>query len=418
MDTPDATPPARGSLAARIAKSGTFTSLALPQFRLLLAGTAASQAASWMEQVARSWLTWELTHSAFQLGLLEFIRGVTSLIVSPFAGVLTERLDRRQLAAITQVSPGVVALAIGLLVSTGNIAIWQLYLAAGFSGLANSINFPARQVLVYDVVGSEYLNNAIALNSVMANVSRIAAPTISGIIIGTVGIQQSYYAQAGFFLLATLATLALRPITLAKPVRIPVWQGLVDGARYIRADSTIRRLVLLNTVPTLLIYPYVALIPIVASDVLNVGSTGYGVLISAVGIGSIPGGLIVASMTNSKYKGRLMGISALVYMGLVAVFAASMWFALSFVVLIGAGIGWSMMVTLNQTLLQLHLADEFRGRVLAFYTMANGLTPFGSLALGSTADRFGVQQAIAAFALTGFVLAGYLGLGSARVRRL
>jgi len=418
MDTPDATPRARGSLAARIAKSGTFTSLELPQFRLLLAGTAASQAASWMEQVARSWLTWELTHSAFQLGLLEFIRGVTSLIVSPFAGVLTERLDRRQLAAITQVSPGVVALVIGLLVSTGNIAIWQLYLAAGFSGLANSINFPARQVLVYDVVGSEYLNNAIALNSVMANVSRIAAPTISGIIIGTVGIQQSYYAQAGFFLLATLATLALRPITLAKPVRIPVWQGLVDGARYIRADPTIRRLVLLNTVPTLLIYPYVALIPIVASDVLNVGSTGYGVLISAVGIGSIPGGLIVASMTNSKYKGRLMGVSALVYMGLVAVFAASMWFALSFVVLIGAGIGWSMMVTLNQTLLQLHLADEFRGRVLAFYTMANGLTPFGSLALGSTADRFGVQQAIAAFALTGFVLAGYLGLGSARVRRL
>ena len=418
MDTPDDTPRARGSLATRIAKSGTFTSLELPQFRLLLAGTAASQAAAWMEQVARSWLVFELTHSPFQLGLLEFIRGVTSLIVSPFAGVLTERLDRRQLAAITQVSPGMAALAIGLLVSTGNIAIWQLYLAAGFSGLANSINFPARQVLVYDVVGSEYLNNAIALNSVMANVSRIAAPTISGIIIGAVGIQQSYYAQAVFFLLATVATLRLRPMMLAKPVRIPVWQGLVEGARYIRADPTIRRLVLLNTVPTLLIYPYVALIPIVASDVLHVGSTGYGVLISAVGIGSIPGGLLVASMTNSKNKGRVMGASALLYMGLVAVFAASMWFALSFVVLIFAGVGWSMMVTLNQTLLQLHLADEFRGRVLAFYTMANGLTPFGSLALGTTANRFGVQEAIAAFALTGFVLAGYLGLGSARVRRL
>jgi MFS family permease len=113
-----------------------------------------------------------------------------------------------------------------------------------------------------------------------------------------------------------------------------------------------------------------------------------------------------------------MGSAALVYMGLVAAFALSVWFPLSFGLLIVAGLGWSMMVTLNQTLLQLHLADEFRGRVLAFYTMANGLTPFGSLAMGASADRFGVQQAIAVFAIAGLALAAYLGLGSRRVRRL
>jgi len=418
MEKVDAQSNARGSLAARIAKSGTFASLSLPQFRLLLAGTATSQAAGWMEQVARGWLVLELTHSPFQLGLLEFIRGFASLLVSPFAGVMTDRLDRRQLAAMTQVTPGLVALTIGLLIATDNIAMWQLYFAAAFAGLANSINFPARQVLVYDVVGPEYLNNAIALNSVMANVSRIAAPTIGGVIISTVGIQDSYYVQAGFFALATVATFMLRPMTQAKPIRVPVWQGLAEGMRYIRADPVIARLVMLNVVPTLFIYPYVALLPIMASDVLDAGSTGYGILLTGVGIGSIPGGLMVASMTHSKYKGRVMGAAALVYMGLVALFALSSWFPLSFALLIVAGLGWSMMVTLNQTLLQLHLADEFRGRVLAFYTMANGLTPFGSLALGASADHFGVQQAIAAFALTGFVLAGYLGLGSRRVRRL
>lgn len=418
MEKADAQPDARGTLAARIAKSGTFTSLSLPQFRLLLAGTAASQAAGWMEQVARGWLVWELTHSPLQLGLLEFIRGFASLLVSPLAGVMTDRLDRRQLAAITQVTPGLVALIIGVLVATGDIAMWHLYFAAAFAGLANSINFPARQVLVYDVVGPEYLNNAIALNSVMANVSRIAAPTVGGVIITTVGIEESFYAQTFFFFLATSATLLLRPITVAKPVRVPIWQGLVEGTRYIRADPVIARLVMLNVVPTLFIYPYVALLPIMASDVLDAGSTGYGILLTGVGIGSIPGGLFVASMTHSKYKGRVMGAAALLYMGLVALFALSTWFPLSFALLIVAGLGWSMMVTLNQTLLQLHLADEFRGRVLAFYAMANGLTPFGSLALGTSADHFGVQQAIAAFALAGFVLAAYIGLGSRRVRRL
>ena len=418
MEPTGTRPSARGSLTARIGETGTFASLVLPQFRLLLGGTATSQAAGWMEQVARGWLVLELTHSPFQLGLLEFIRGVASLLISPFAGVLADRLDRRQLAALTQVSPGLVALVIGLLVATGNVEMWHLYFAAGFSGLANAINFPTRQVLVYDVVGQNYLNNAIALNAVMANVSRILAPTIGGVIIGFAGIEEAYYAQAFFFLLATVATLMLRPMTQAKPVRVPVWQGIVEGYRYMRADPVIARLVLLNFVPTLLIYPYVALIPIIADDILGVGSTGYGVLLTGVGIGSIPGGLIVASMTKSRYKGRVMGAAALVYMGLVAAFALSMWFPLSFALLIVAGLGWSMMVTLNQTLLQLHLADEFRGRVLAFYTMANGLTPFGSLALGASADRFGVQQSIAAFAITAFVLAAYLGLGSRRVRRL
>jgi MFS family permease len=418
MEPTGTRPSARGSLTARIGETGTFASLVLPQFRLLLGGTATSQAAGWMEQVARGWLVLELTHSPFQLGLLEFIRGVASLLISPFAGVLADRLDRRQLAALTQVSPGLVALVIGLLVATGDVEMWHLYFAAAFSGLANAINFPTRQVLVYDVVGQNYLNNAIALNAVMANVSRILAPTIGGVIIGFAGIEEAYYAQAFFFLLATVATLMLRPMTQAQPVRVPIWQGIVEGYRYMRADPVIARLVLLNFVPTLLIYPYVALIPIIADDILGVGSTGYGVLLTGVGIGSIPGGLIVASMTKSRYKGRVMGAAALVYMGLVAAFALSMWFPLSFALLIVAGLGWSMMVTLNQTLLQLHLADEFRGRVLAFYTMANGLTPFGSLALGASADRFGVQQSIAAFAITAFVLAAYLGLGSRRVRRL
>jgi MFS family permease len=412
----------QGEAAPRRAVAGfalgraTFVSLALGQFRLLLAGTAASQVASWMETVARGWLVFQLTDSPFQLGLFEFIRGLTSLAASPFAGFVADRLERRFVAGVSQIVPALAAIAIGSLVLTDSVALWHLYLITGIVGVSSTFNFTARQVLVYDTVGADYLPNAIALNSVTANVARIGAPSVGGIIVGTLGVDVAFYIQAAFFLLATAATLMLRPYTQAEPVRVPMWQGLRDGATYVREDAVVRRLVALNVIPNLLIYPYVALMPVFAEDVLDVGSTGYGLLLTGVGFGSIPGGLIAASMGGAK--GLVMGAAALLYMGMVALFAASQWFGLSFAILVVAGIGWSLMVTLNQTLLQLTISDAFRGRVLAFYNMAGGISPFGNLAIGSAADRFGVQQAVATFALAGLLLAACVGLASERIRRL
>ncbi len=401
----------------RVARSGTFSSLSLGQFRLLLVGTGAAQVANWMEVVARGWLVDKLTHSAFHLGLIAFVFGISSLIASPAAGVVTDRINRKALATSTQMISAVIALTIGLLVVSGRIELWELYATAIISGVSAAVNMPARQVLLYDVVGSENLTNAIALNSVIGNVARIAAPTVGGGIIAVAGIGQAYFAEAVFLLLATIATFALRVSSAAQPAHVPMWQGLRDGFDYVRRDATLSRLVLLNVIPSLLIYPYVSLMPIFARAILHVGSTGYGVLLSGVGFGSIPGGLMIASMT--KNKGRVMGVAALFYMGMVACFAASHWFPLSFGILIIGGVGWSMMAILNQILLQLQIADDaVRGRVMAFYTMSGGLTPFGNLALGTAADHLGVQTAVAAFALTGFALAGYLGLGSARIRRL
>jgi MFS family permease len=210
----------------------------------------------------------------------------------------------------------------------------------------------------------------------------------------------------------------LHPITHAEPERTPLWQGIRDGVRYVRRDEAMLRLVLMNSIPNLLIYPYVAMMPIFAKDILHVGSAGYGVLLTGVGFGSIPGGLIVAGMTHSRRKGRAMGMAALLYMGMVVLFALSTVFLLSFAILVVAGVGWSMMVTLNQTLLQLNLSDEYRGRVLSLYTMAGGLSPFGSLAMGTSASHFGVQGSVVAFALTGLGLAAVLALGSRRLRSL
>ena len=417
MDETEAAPPGRPPLLTRVTHSGTFSSLSLGQFRLLLAGTGAAQVANWMEMLTRGWLVQELTHSPFHLGLIAFVFGISSLIASPAAGVVTDRIDRRTLAVSTQLISAAIALMVGVLVVSGQIELWQLYIMAIVSGVSAAVNMPARQVLLYDVVGGENLTNAIALNSVTANVARIAAPTFGGGIIAAAGIGPAYFTEVAFLLLATVATLTLRVTNVAQRAHIPMWQGVREGFDYVRRDATLTRLVLLNVIPSVLIYPYVTLMPIFANDILHTGSTGYGILLSGVGFGSIPGGLVIAGMTRNK--GRVMSVAALLYMGMVAFFAVSPWFPLSFALLIIGGVGWSMMAILNQILLQLQIADDaVRGRVMAFYTMSGGLTPFGNLALGAVAGPAGVQSAVAAFAMTGFVLAGYLGLGSARIRRL
>jgi MFS family permease len=331
--------------------------------------------------------------------------------------VLTDRIERRALAVATQLISAGIALGLGLLIVFDAIELWQVYVAAIVSGVSAAVNMPVRQVLLYDVVGGEHLTNAIALNSVTANVARIAAPTFGGGIIAAAGLAEAYFAEASFLVLASIATISLRITTDAPKLAVPMWQGLREGFDYMRRDPVVSRLVLINVVPCVLIYPYVSLMPRFASSVLGAGSTGYGLLLSGVGFGSIPGGLLIANM--AKNKGKVMAVAALVYMGLVACFAASEIFILSFVILIFAGVGWSMMAILNQILLQLQIADDtVRGRVLSFYSMSNGLTPFGNLAMGATADATGVQAAVAAFALAGFVLVGYLGLGSARIRGL
>ena len=406
------------ALARRLARAPAFSSLALGQFRFLLAGTSASQLGGWMEEVARGWLVFQLTDSAFQLGLVAFLRGISTLVVSPVAGVVVDRLDRRRLVAITQLVPAVVSLLVGLLVSAGWVQMWHLYVLAVIVGADSAVSIPARQVLVYDVVGPEHLPNAIALNSVAANVSRIVAPSLGGIIIRVAGTAVAFYGQAAFYGLAITATLLLRPLTHVEPVRVPVLAGIREGFDYIRRDERLSRLVIMNVIANVLIYPYVTMMPVFAKNLLHGGSAGYGLLLTGVGVGAIPGGLTAASMQGWGSRGKTMALAALLYMGMVLAFSFSRLFVLSFAILVVAGIGWSLFVTLNQTLLQLNLDDAFQGRGMALYSMAGGLTPFGSLGLGAASQQFGVPHSVAVFAATGLMLAALAGIASRKIRRL
>jgi MFS family permease len=408
--------PQRGT-ATRTRRGGTFVSLANRDFRYLLAGTMGVQVGSWSQTIGQGWLVHVLTHSAFQLGLISFIRGVAMLAASPAGGLLSDLLDRRRVVITGTLLAAANALTLTALVATGHVAVWHLYVLAAIDGALNAVNQPARQALVYDVVGKEDLTNAVALSAVGSNLMRIIGPSLGGALIGTAGIASCFLFQGLCYALSAAVTLFIRPVDAARQTA-SLLESLLGGFTYALHHRAVLLLLLVAAVPSLLVYPYVGFVPVFASDVLHVGPFQYGVLMTAVGVGSIPGALMAANMADPRGKGWLLLATSAGYMTMVAAFACSPWFLLAFACLVAAGVANSIQNTLNNTLIQLAVSDAYRGRVSALYFMTSGLTPFGSLAMGTAIAALGPQPAVAAFALSAAAVVAGLSLASPRLRRL
>lgn len=399
-------------------RPGMFDTLRIPNFRLLLTGTLASGFGNWMESIGQGWLVHDLTGSPFQLGLVQFIRGISILFVSPVVGVMAERWNRKWLAGGATAINGLNALTIGILVVTGSVEVWHLYVTAFIGGTCQSVYNPVRQYLVYSSVGPESLTNAIALNSGAMNMSRVVAPNVSGALIGFAGIQVSFFAEAMFFGAAslTLLQLKLRPLE-ARPAE-NVLRSLRLGISFLAHHPVLRRIVLLQAVPTLLVYPYLQLMPSMAADYLDVGAQGYGFLQTGVGVGSIMMTLVVARFAHTRHKGRAMTIALMLYITAILAFSFSRTYWLSFLLLMMGGMNLVVFNTFNQSLLQLNLDDEYRGRVLSLFTMVQGLNPFGALFMGALAEATSTPAAIGTFCVLAIICAFFAGAGSKQMRSL
>jgi len=401
---------------SRVAQA--FSSLAVVNFRFLLGGTVAASFAMWMDQIGQGWLVAQLTNSPFQLGLVQFIRGVSVLFVSPFAGAISERVERRLLAGLASTVNGLLALTIGVLVVTGHIAMWQLYITALIGGFSTSVSNPVRQFLVFDAVGTRHLPNAIALNAMVNNMARVVGPGVAGFLI-SYNLSSAFFGESLFFMAATLSLAQLRLSQAASYEREPVLASVRLGAGYMLRHRLLLRLTLLQAIPSMLIFPYLQLMPLMAKNYLHVGSTGYGWLQTGVGIGALVSALVVASFADVRHKGAIASVALLVYMTMILSFSFSRYYFLSLLLLIMGGMGLVVFSTFNQTLLQLHVEDDYRGRVLSLYTMAQGLNPLGGLVMGFVASQFlGTPHAIAAFCIVALVLAAASGVASKEIRSL
>ncbi len=412
-----AMPPKRGGI--RGYGSRTFYSLGIPDFRRLWIGNVGTMLGQWIQFAAQGYLVFQLTGDAFQVGAVGFVRGVTSVVVSPFAGTITDRFSRKTVLMVMTAISAVTATFLAALIISDVIQVWMLYPLAAVEGFGDAVNQPARQVMVYDVVGGDDLPNAVAVNSLGSNTMRIVGPSVAGAMIGAFGIQSAFVMQAAAYSFSVYATSRIR--TQGVPVArstTTVLASMADGITYARRNKDVLLLVVMAGLPSLLVYPYVQYIPVFAKEVLGVGSFGFGFLASAVGYGSIVGALIAANLTLIKKRGQILVWTTFVYMALVTLFAVSNNYALSFALLVVAGIANSIYLMFNQVMIQLIVDDEYRGRVMSLYVMTSGITPFSALLMGYLIDVFGPQVTVACFTGLATAIVLVIGIFSRRLREI
>lgn len=390
------------------ARSGlplAFRSLEHRNFRLLWLGTIVSHSGDWMDQIALNWLVYQLTGSPVYLGILNLCRTAPIVVFTLLGGVVADRMERRRLLFATQVVAMLLALALAVLVSSGLVEIWMVLLVAIGRGVMMSFNAPARQSLISELVPREHLMNAIALNSATLNLTRVLGPALGGVIIATLGVAGAFYLNAASFV-AVLYGLALMRFPEFRPrVRTGVLRELTGGLRYLAAHPALRALILLALLPMLLGQPYQTMLTVFARDVLEVGAQGLGLLTAASGAGAVLGALWVAAQHGEMQRGRAM-LAGLVAFGLLLmVFAASPWLGLSLVALVGVGAAQQVYMSMNNTLVQITVDEEYRGRVVSILFLNRGMVPMGTILAGFGTALIGAPLTIGAMAASLVLLA-------------
>lgn len=372
-----------------------FESLALRDFRLLWTSTILSGFGQWGQQIGLNWLVFVLTGSAVQLGAVSFTAGLITLLLTPFAGLLADRYPRRGIMVWSSAFGAATAGLVALLVVTDLIEVWHAYAFALLSGISMAVNQPARQAAVFDTSTDETLQNAVAMNSIAQNLSRIVGPPLAGVI-------AVWSLSAAFALimlmrgLAAITVLAMsRTSRQEEPAarQSPLTQ-IGDGFRYLGTDARLGGLWLINALPALTVYPYIALLPIFVSDVFEADADVFGLLLAMMGVGSTIGLLVLAVLPDMAHRGRWMLLGFIVYLGFVFGFTRSDSLVLSLTLLIAGGTVHGLALALNTTLFQTALRNEMRGRAMAAWQMGFSLMPLGALPMGFAVDRWGVQNGV------------------------
>lgn len=380
-----------------------FRSLNYRNYRLFFTGQSISLIGTWMQRIAMPWLVYHMTGSALLLGIVSFASQIPSFLLSPVAGVLTDRWSRYRVLLITQILSLIQAAVLTGLCLTGVIQIWEIIVLSIILGCINAFDVPARHSFVIDMLeNKEDLGNAIALNSLMFNGARLIGPSIAGIILASTseGICFLINAVSYIFVIFSLMMMKLNlKNTRKKETRI--FPELREGFQYVFGFAPIKHLLILLSISSLMGMSYSVLMPVFAKEVLHGESYTYGFLMGAAGFGAFMGALFLASRKSVLKLGRIVPASAIVFgTGLIGL-SFSRIFPLSLILMIFIGVGMMMQTAASNTILQTITDDDKRGRVMSFYTMAiMGTAPFGSLIAGWLAKFIGTPGTIFAGGLS------------------
>lgn len=380
----------------------------------------ALQIGSWVQTIGQGWLVkHDLNGSATDLATVALLRGAFLVLLSPFGGYLSGKYERRRQLMVYTMGSAIIAAALTVLVWSGHIQIWMVYVFAAAAGIVEALAGPIRNLLVFDTAGKDDLTNAVALNALGGNAMRVIGPAIGGVLIGIVDTQGTFAAQAIFLCLAVLLTARLRPSPPeGADAKEGIFSSMAGGLKYVVRDRRMALIVTMALLPSILVYPYVTFLPVFATDVLHKDQTAYGYLAAAVGLGSLLGGGIVAATSNRERLGPGMMWACFFYCAAVGAFALSrnLWLAVG--VLAVAGIFHSIYSAFNASLMQIKAAPEYRGRVVALQTTTWGLTPFAGLLMGRMIDVWGAPHVVVGWMAVAAILTLALVAGSRELRRI
>lgn len=370
--------------------------LAIHDFRFLLLSNFLWWQARWMEAIVTGWLVLELTDSAWQVALMGFYRSIPMLFVGIFAGPIIDRFGRRPCIRAAQTGNFAISVAVALLLWTDRLELWHLSVAALLMGTIWSLDWPARRTLVPDLVGKSHTMDAMILENVAQNVSRIFGPFASGVFIATLGASGSYALLAGVSGLALVALLGMTDRSLpqqALPGRSP-WVQMREGLQYAQRNQPIKGVMVMTLIMNVLAFPYMDLLPIFARDILMQGPLGLGILGASVGIGSMLGLVLIQRLRTVISTGWLFMGGSLMLCLLLLAFAASTSFPLSLVLLACIGLGQACFSVMQSSIVLLSASDEMRSRVMGSLTLFIGAGPLGRLQIGALAEYFGTPMAV------------------------
>jgi MFS family permease len=374
----------------------SFTPLRLPNLRTYLIGQAISLLGTWMQVTAQGWVVWELSHSEVALGIVAMLGSLPLLLFGLWAGVLTDRFDRRKILISTQAAAMVLAFILAVLVWTQTVQLWHVYMLSFLLGCVGALDFPAQQAFLGDLSGMTSVRKAIVLNAMILNIGRMIGPALAGFVVGAVGAAMAFFLNGLSFIAVIISLLLVR----AHQVRLPgggnQLRAVLDGLRFIKHEPRIQELIFFATLVTFFGISLLGFFPALAADVLNGDAQTLGLLLASSGAGAFLGATIVAPLAQTARRiGRVLGM-AVIWVGTwwVAV-SLSRSVPLSMLCIFLVSLAMPTVMTTVNGLLQVMAPPRMRGRLLSAYIIVSfGIQPIAALFIGFWASKLGIAAAI------------------------
>ena len=366
----------------------TFVSLGYRDYRLVWLGSVTEHVGEWMELAALLWLVNDLTHSPLMLTVVGSCRFIPMIFFPVLGGMVADKMDRRKLLTLALLMAAVLSVILAVLVKTGVVAVWHLVVLSLLGGVATSFNHPARQSMVPNLVKREYLLNAISLDSASVQASRFIATPIAGYLIAGFGVVPVFGARAIGALLAVCWLGFVKVRLLPPPAGNKTGlRNVIDGFRYVRGSALLLALIPLYLIPWISQNTSNNFLPIFAKDILKIGASGYGFLQAAPGLGAFVSLIALAAVPYYRVNVSLLFVTSGVLGLSLFLFSISTWSTPSLLLMLISGGMITSFTTINSALIQNHISDAMRGRVMSLREVANGVGPAGSLAFGALAER-------------------------------